>query len=301
MSVCSLAQALRSFRAGVAACWLLIPLAGLADSTRFGADAELARDSNVTRGPTPDDEKSDTIVSVEGHAARSFLLGARSGIVARGGLRLAEHITFGDLSHLAASARLIYRVQPQPGYTSPWVEAAASAQWLRHRDSDLRDGLIASASLGVGSYLTDRLRASLNAGLEKRTASEGALYDLSQNRVWVTLDYRVGLAATLYGSLTRLAGDQVFNAISATGQGWLAPYAEVAVPDPALAEEFGGTAPTGYRIEATTFIYEIGLNLPLRGNQALDLSASYFDAEADQGPGTYDGAALRLTYMYRFR
>jgi hypothetical protein len=43
------------------------------------------------------------------------------------------------------------------------------------------------------------------------------------------------------------------------------------------------------------------VNLPLRGNQALDISASYFDANADQGPGKYDGAALRLMYMYRFR
>jgi hypothetical protein len=301
MSVCSLAQGLRPFRAGVAVCWLLISFAALADSTRFGADAELARDSNVTRGPTAEDEKSDTIVSVEGYAARSLQLGARSGIVARGGLRLAEHSTFGDLSHLTASARLIYRAQPQPGYTSPWIEAAAAVQWLRHRGSDLRDGFIGSASLGVGSYLTDRVRASLNGGLEKRAASEGALYDLTQNRIWATLDYRVGLAATVYGSLTRLSGDQVFNAISVTGQGWLAPYAEVATPDPALAGEFGGVAPTGYRIEATTLVYELGVNLPLRGNQALDISASYFDANADQGPGKYDGAALRLMYMYRFR
>jgi hypothetical protein len=272
-----------------------------ADSTRYGADAELLHDTNVTRGPTAEDEKADTIVSVEGYAARSFRLGERSGIVVRGGLRLAEFATFSDLSQVAAIARATYRVQPQAGYSKPWLEVAGTAQWLKHRDSDLRDGFIASASVGVGSYLTDRVRASLNGGLDRRTASEGELYDLSQNRIWATLDYRVGISAALYGNVTWRAGDQVFNAVSTIGQGWLVPYAEASAADPALADEFGGVAPTGYRIEATTFVYELGLNFPFGGNQALDVSAAYFDADADQGPGTYDGASVRLIYMVRFR
>ena len=121
------------------------------------------------------------------------------------------------------------------------------------------------------------------------------------NKVWATLDYRVGVAATLYGSFTWLDGDQVFNAVSANGQSWLAPYADVIAADPALAGEFGGVAPLGYRIEATTFLYELGLNIPLRANQAIDLSGAYFDSEADQGRGSYDGMALRALYMYRFR
>jgi hypothetical protein len=301
MSRSSIAVGLRFVCAGSAACWLLLSLPAHADSTRFGADAEFFHDSNATRGPTEEDERSDDAVSIEGYAARSFLLGQKSGVVLRGGLRLSEHLTFGDLSNLAASVRAAYRVQPLVGYSKPWIEVAGSAQWLKHSDSELRDGYIASASVGVGSYLTDRVRASLNVGLEERAGSEGALYDLSQNRIWATLDYRVGVAATLYGSLTWLAGDQVFNAASASGQNWLAPYADVIVADPALADEFGGVAPLGYRIEATTFLYELGLNFPLRDNQAIDLSGSYFDSEADQGRGSYDGAALRIIYMYRFR
>jgi len=301
MAASCVAVTYRCVCAGAAVCCALVSLPAAADSTRFGADAELMHDTNVTRGPTAEDEQSDSIVSAEGYAARSFLLGARSGVVLRGGLRLAEHATFGDLSHLAASARAAYRFQPGLGYSQPWFELAGSAQWLKHRDSDLRDGSIISASLGAGSYLTDRVRATLNAGLEKRAGSEGALYDLSQNRIWATLDYRVGVSAVMYGSVTRLAGDQVFNALSAAGQAMLSPYYEVNAPDPALAEKFNGMAPTGYRIEATTFTYELGLNFPFRGNQALDVSASYFDAEADRGRGTYDGAVIRLTYIYRFR
>ena len=284
------------------ALWAALALGGAhADSTRLGVDAEYMHDTNATRGPTDADERSDNLYVLEGYAARSLLLDKRSGVIARAGVRLTEHTSFGDLGQLAAAARAAYRIQPSPGFSRPWFEVAAAAQWLRHRESDLRDGFVTGASVGLGAHATDRIRVSLNGGLEKRFADEGALYDLSQNRIWATLDYRIGQSAVTYATVTRLAGDQVFNAISTRGQAWLSPYAEVSALDPALAEGFGGVAPTAYRIDASTRVYELGLNLPLYGNQALDLSASYFDADARQGPGHYDGATFRVAYLYRFR
>lgn len=72
------------------------------------------------------------------------------------------------------------------------------------------------------------------------------------------------------------------------------------MPDPAFADAFGGAPVTAYRMEATTMLFETGVNIPIRGNQALDFGAS-FDSEADQGGGTYDGAIYRIGYLYRFR
>lgn len=274
---------------------------GHADSIRYGVDADYVHDSNVTRGPTSVDEKADNIFSAEAYAARSLLLGERSGLVLRGGIKLSEYVAFRDLGNVALSGRVAYRVQPTPGFSAPWLEAVGTAAWLKHRDSELRDGYIVGASLGGGSHLTDRVRIGLGAGIERRNADQGTLYDLSTNRIWATLDYRVGIASTVYGSVTRIAGDHVFNAIYPTAQGQLASYADVIVGDPALANEFGGVAPIGYRIKASTFVYEAGFNLPLKGNQALDLSASYFDSETDRGAQRYDGTAVRATYMVRFR
>jgi hypothetical protein len=272
-----------------------------ADSTRFGLDAGYVHDSNASRGPSGQDEKADDILSAEGYAARSLLLGARSGLVLRGGLALSQHLGFRDLSNVALSGRAAWRVQPSPGYSAPWLEIAGAASLLRHSDSDLRDGWIAGVTAGGGSYLTDRVRVSVGAGIEERAADEGALYDLSTNRIWATLDYRVGIATTVYGSVTRIAGDHVFNAVYGPSKGQLATYADVLAADPALADEFGGTVPIGYRIDATTLVYELGLNLPLTGSQAIDLSASYFDSETGRGGQSYDGIALRAMYMIRFR
>lgn len=287
-------------RGALALCAVFNICGAQADSTRFGLDAAYLYDDNATRGPTHADQRSDNVVSLDGHVSRSVLLNRKSGVVARAGVRLAEHAAFGDLSHIALEARGSYRLQPTPGYSQPWLELAASSHWLKHRDSDLRDGFIASATLGAGSHLTDRIRVAAHGSFEKR-ASHGSVYDLAQNRLWMTLDYRLGPAAVLYASVARVNGDHVFNAVSAEGQAWLAPYYEANAADPALAEEFGGVAPTAYRLDATTLLYELGASLPLRGNQAIDISASWFDAEAERGPGRYDGATLRLGYMYRFR
>jgi hypothetical protein len=280
---------------------MVAPAAGLAADTRFGLDAELTHDTNVNRAAYANDEQTDQILAVEGYAARSFRLSYRSGFVVRGGLRLREHREFGDLSNVAALGRVAYRFQPSPGYTGAWVELAGAAEALRYRDSELRDGYVLTGSVSVGKYFTDRIRFGAGLGLDEREAKDGDLYDLSTTRAWLTLDYRVTPGITVYGSTTWIQGDQVFTANYPATQGQLSPYSDVIVADPAFADAFGGVPVTAYRMVATTMLFEAGANIPIRGNQALDFGASWFDSEADRGGGKYDGALFRIGYLYRFR
>ncbi|MEK6211572.1 MAG: hypothetical protein AABM64_14585 [Pseudomonadota bacterium] len=292
---------LQNVLAAIAALLMLAPVAAHAADTRFGLDAELTHDTNVNRAAYANEEQADDILAVEGYAARSFRLSYRSGFVARGGLRLREHREFGDLSNVAALGRVAYRFQPSPGYTGAWIELAATAEALRYRDSALRDGTSLSGSVFVGKYLTDRIRLGAGLGLDEREGKDGALYDLSTTRAWLTLDYRVTPGITVYGSTTWIQGDHVFTANDPATQGQLSSYSDVIVADPAFADAFGGAPVTAYRMEATTLLFEAGVNIPIRGNQALDFGASWFDSEADRGGGKYDGATFRIGYLYRFR
>lgn len=287
--------------AAIAAVLMLAPAAARAADTRFGLDAELTHDTNVNRAASSNEAQDDDILAVEAYAVRSFLLSYRSGLLVRGGLRLREHREFGDLSNIAALGRVAYRFQPSPGYSSPWIEVAGTAEALSYRDSGLRDGYIVSGSVSVGKYLTDRIRVGAGLGLDEREGKDGALYDLSTTRGWLTLDYRVTPGITVYGSASRIQGDHVFTANDPATQGLLSPYAEVIAADPAFAGAFGGAPVKAYRMEATTLLFEAGVNVPIKGNQALDLGASWFDSEADQGRGKYDGATFRAGYLYRFR
>lgn len=275
--------------------------AALAADTRFGLDAEIAYDSNVNRAAYAGEEQSDQILSLEGHATRSFRLSPRSGIVLRGGLRLREHLEFDDIGSIAALGRIAWRFQPTPGYTSPWFELGGALEAQRFRDSELRDGYIASVFGSVGKHMTDRIRIGAGLGLDERAADEGTLYDLSTTRAWLTLDYRARPKLILYGSASWLQGDHVFTANNPAGQALLIPYSDVIAADPAFSSAFGGAPATAYRMEADTLLFELGANIPLAGNQAIDVGVSRFDSSADRGGGEYDGMMLRVGYLYRFQ
>lgn len=281
---------------------MIIPTAGaFAADTRYGLDAEIAHDSNVNRAAYAGDEQSDEILTVEGHATRSFRMSPRSGIVLRGGLRLREHLEFADIGSVAALGRIAYRFQPSPGYTSPWFELGGTLEAMRFRDSALRDGYIASVFGSIGKHMTDRIRIGAGLGLDERAADEGTLYDLSTTRAWLTVNYRALPKLNVYGSATWLQGDHVFTANYPTAQALLIPYSDVIVADPAFSSAFGGTPATAYRMEADTLLFELGANIPLAGNQAIDFGVSHFNSSADQGGGKYDGMMLRVGYLYRFQ
>ena len=273
-----------------------------ADDFRYGLDAEIAHDANVSRGLAEADTVADRVVTAEGSATRSLLLGPQSGLLFRASARYSRYLDLSDLSHLGLAGRIAWRTQRDRSFGSPWYELAVDGLYLRHADSELRDGFQLSLSGSVGSYLTDRVRVAGGVALDKRSGGGVGLYDLSGNRLWATLDYRLRLRDIVYARLTRSAGEQVFTAISAASQALLLQSGyTILAADPALAKGFGGVATTAYRVEATSWNYELGYNLPLSKTRTLDFSLGYFEAKTDLGAYQYDGLQARAAYLYRFQ
>lgn len=274
---------------------MLAALPALGQPVRFGADAEIERDDNFTRGVQAPDQRSDTRVGVGAEAVKALVLGPRTGAVFRAGARYNHQADFDDTSHVALTGSAAWRIQPVVGFSAPWLEIAGDLQWLRHADSDLRNGTIAALTASVGSYVTDRLRLSAGAGAGRRSGDSTGLYDLSTTRLFATADWRVGARATLYARLSRITGDHVFNAIDPTSQGWLIPISEVLVADPA----FSGF--TAYRLEAKTLAYDLGVNYPLGNAHAVDVSLTHYASETDRDAREYDATQVRVAFLYRFQ
>jgi hypothetical protein len=289
-------------RTAVIAAVLLLaaPPAPAADAWRYGVSADLLHDDNATRG-LYDGVKSDNILVVEGSATRSLLLGPTSGALFRAALRYTQYADLKDISNVALVGRAAWRIQPTLGYSAPWYEIAGQAQFLRHADSELRDGSIYSIDASAGSNLTDRTRLAGGIGVDKRSGGGTVgLYDLSNNRLWGSFDLRLGLRNTLYARLTRLAGDQVFSSGSHQG---LSP-AGIWEDDPALREPLGLAVANAYRLDATTLIAELGFNYPLRRNDALDFSVLHSSSKVNEGIAEgqkYTATQVRASYIYRFQ
>ena len=272
----------------------LVP-AHAAEGWRYGLSADVMHDDNATRG-LYDGKKSDNIVSIEGSASRSFLLGERSGALVRAAARYSHFTDIEDISSLALVARGAWRYQPGRGFSAPWFELAGQLQFLQHADSELRDGSIVTLEANVGSHVTDRVRLDGGVGFDERSGDATGVYDLSNTRVWGSMDYRVGVRSTLYGRLTYMTGDQVFNVIPALGLG-------VWAPDPALASVYGAPG-NAYRVDATTQVFELGFNYPLAANRALDFSYTNVSSKAEEGPAQgdkYNINQVRASYLYRFQ
>ena len=279
----------------IAAALLLAAPPALAESARYGLDADLTHDDNASRGLYDADRKADNILSLEGSATRSLLLGPRSGAVFRAAARYSQYLEFKDLSNLALSGRAAWRVQPGLEFNSPFFEIAGSLAWLRHSDSELRDGTIVSLEASTGSHVTDRVRLGAGLGLDRRAGGGTAgLYDLSTTRLWATMDYRFGVRNTAYARLQQVAGDHVFCSITVSA---LSPVWEL---DNALASGLGRGADC-YRLDAKTLAWDIGLNYPLSGSRALDFSLTSYTSKSDAGGLKYDGMLLRASYLYRFQ
>lgn len=279
----------------IAAAFLLAAQAALAQSTRYGLDADYLYDDNASRGLYDADRKADNILSLEGSATRSMLLGSRSGAVFRAAARYSHFNTFDDLSNLALTGRAAWRIQPGMEFYSPFFEVAGNLAWLNHADSELRDGTILTLEASTGSHVTDRVRLGAGFGMDKRDGGGTAgLYDLASNRFWGTFDYRFGVRNTAYARLMQVSGDHVFCSITVRG---LSPVWEL---DTALASGLGRAADC-YRLDAKTLLWDIGLNFPLSSNRTLDFTFTSYSSKSDDGGLKYDGMLLRASYLYRFQ
>jgi hypothetical protein len=271
----------------------LLAWASLAAATDTLVDLELAasHDDNLSRAEAERDRFSDNLLDLGLTASRTLMLTPSSGLRLRGGLRLEGHARFTDLDSLTADLGASYRIQPVAGYTAPWIELGVALQRQAYRDSDIRDGGLLAVEAIVGKRFTDRIGGRLGIGREWRRADDAEVFEWQRNRIFAMVDYKLGLASTLYASLSRDFGDQVFTA-TPTWSYW--EYAKAIAPDPVFGQR------RAYRIGAISDSLAFGLSLPMNAFSTLDVGLNYFHSDADGGH-SYNDTQLRASWLYRFK
>lgn len=267
-----------------------------AETRHLDGELALTHDDNVNRGAGSQNERSDNILSAGINLSQSFRLGESSGLLLRAGGRHSEYARYHDLSNLVLTAEAIYRAQPVPGYSTPVFDIALGVDQLIYRDSDIRDGQIARLDAGLSSRLTDRIRVRAGAGLDKRWAKDGDVYDMSHRKLNLRLDYRLPSNSTITMGFSRIFGDQVFTAMPGPGLGPGPSYinsANAIDQDPVF-----GTS-NAYRFDAISNHVSLGFNLPINSDNSLDISAELAEIDADGG-NNYRNKQLRFSWLHRF-
>ncbi len=280
----------------MAGCFGLIGVAH-ADTTYVVSEATASYESNLGHAEHKSDIQDDASFTVGANANHSIRISHNSGLVLSANARHTEQAQYDDLSQIELGARARYRIQPISGFTAPWVELAVGAKRLEHRDSEIRDGWLGDFSVAVGKHFTDQLQVYGGWSLQRRHAEQSDVFELHNQQISLSADYKPTGKLTIYASAARIFGDQVSTAsVPSIGES-LTDTAKAIVDDTAL--EKSGDSRKAYRIGAVTDTFELGLNYALRGDTALDVSVLQFNTDAD-GVHSYDGLTARAGLLYRF-
>jgi hypothetical protein len=267
------------------------PFDTLAAGTLVDFELSASRDDNVNRAESSDDIKSDNIIGLGINLQRAMLLTPSSGILLRGKVSFDQYLQYEGLSHITLNAGMNYRFQPVVGYSTPVFDIGTTLERSSYTDSDIRDGTALQADASMSSRVTDRIKLRGGLGLERRWADQGDVFAWQRWRVFAGGDYRYSAKTTLYASVSRDDGDQVFTT-SPNLQ--LFNESKAAASDPVFGTQ------KAYRFDATAYVLDIGDSVSFSANTTLDIGLRYFSIDA-YGDHSYDGAEIRASWLYRFK
>lgn len=272
--------------------WLLACAAPVqADTTHFDAELAASHDNNLGRAESGSDIFNDNMLNFGLAVTHNMLLTPNSGLRLRGGMHAVEHARFTDLNLVSANVGVSYRIQPVSGYTAPWIELGAMLERYSFRNSAIRDGRLLALEVIAGQHFTDRIGARIGIGHEQRHADNTNVFEWQRHRMYAMADYKLGLNTTLYASLLRDFGDQVFTT---TPDLELREYSKAVAQDPVFGARYA------YRVGAISNALELGVSTPLNSSNTVDIGLRRFHADA-VGGHSYDHTGLRASWLYRFR
>ena len=161
----------------------------------------------------------------------------------------------------------------------------------------------------MGKRLTDRI--TLHTGLQHENFDADAdEFDFTNNRFYLSIDYKASPQNTVYIGLGYLDGDVASSTSDNTpaskpqGKPGIQPVRQFShhLPSEAAASLRADDAFSNsfvYQLDASAISLRIGDNHALSSHQSIDVSVFYYDADG-YSDNDYDGIIAQLSYLHRF-
>ena len=268
-------------RAVIGAALLLLALPAGAEhhvKLHWSGDLGVGYDDNVGNAAEDNDVRDSSVVSGGVNLDYVRTLSLNSALLLRGGLQGEGYEAQSGLSNgrLLAMVRLSHR--PSGGFYMPTFAGWISASALEF-DSAMRDGAEYRGGLFMTEPLTTAISARLSVAASERR-SDSYVFDLTAWSAGLTLDWAVTPGVTLYTGYQFQDGDVVSSGTvvpKSTHDLGGAGSASAAASDDALDGQFA------YRLDASTHLGTVGLNVPLSNRFALDAQARRVDSSTGGG------------------
>lgn len=287
-------------------------LAERGDAWEAGFELSVLSDDNVSRARASWDVEEDVITRA-GADARYALGSVNRALILTGHALNESYRDFDGLSSVQAGLGAEYRFRTRNGFGAPVYSFYINGVQADY-ETDNRDGSTLEYGLRVRRQFTDRIALAAGTGRSERTA-DGVVFDLEQTRYFAHLDYRVPNLFQTYLAYYFIDGDAyTVSSVSPADYGGGSFYDAVEW-DPAFSMARRHWA---YRLDARTDVLRLGFNIPIDGDNAIDISIDDVGSEArDSGtygstpgaPGygggggrafTYDTMIVAASYLHRF-
>lgn len=236
-------------------------------SVRWNGDLGVGYDDNVGNASEDGDFRDSAVLAGGVNLDYTRALSLNTGLLLRGALQ-GEAVEAEDgLSHgrLLGMARLSHR--PRGGFYIPTLAVWVSAGMLEY-GSTMRDSFEFRGGLFLTEPLTTKISARLGVAALERSADRD-VFDLSSRAASLNLDWAVTPGLTLYTGYQLQDGDVVSSGTvtpkSHEPGGAGCGAASACDLDDALDGQ------SAYRVDATTHVGTIGVNLPWSRRLALDM------------------------------
>ncbi len=200
---------------------------------------------------------------------------------------------FDGLDQAELALEVAYGRQFARGFYAPLYELSIKGARLLH-DAELRDGYSLVLGAMVSRRVSDRWTGRTGVRLNKRSATNGEVFDLERASLFVHLDARVTARSVGYVTWIGATGDVVSTAQPTFT---IIDNADAIEPDTA----FGGVAAnrSAYRLDADVHILTLGVNVGVGASTSLDVSLEGLTADADAGID-YQRNIARVSLLHRF-
>jgi hypothetical protein len=276
---------------------LLCIAANARADTILDVQAGLLFDSNLPRAQLDRDIKSDT--ALQASLAWGRFVPLANGLTLRATLDAAGELYahYGALDNVAVGTSLGLRRKFGLGALAPWIGASASAARLEYR-SALRDGWRYELGFNAGKRLAAPWTVEAGYRYDHRTADKevavvpgisGAVFDLQSHRVELKSEYaltdRIALAAGYDVRRGDIASTTLRNFNIFT-------HSDAIALDPAF-----GAETVGYRIQAVTRAYRLGVGYALGSANSVNFVAERWVSRARAGLDYYN-TLVGVSYVH---
>ncbi len=283
--------------------FLLSPMLEAAPSNLFfDLDLSIAADNNVGQAKLKSDIIDDTTTTSSLLVGYQYDVNYLSALSLSTGIKAKQFKQMDTQNSVSLLLNGGFLWQTGLGYRKPVYQFVVNTE-IHNNETRQQDSTFIKSQLFMTSRITDVITGTIGLGHNFRD-SESTVYDLSDSRIFLSMDYALSKKSSWYGTLNFISGETFSIARPDTDEEILIALS-VGADNIQADDAFNAVYPSqvtdwqAYRIHADSIVFALGFNYGFGHGNSIDLSYTFADVSGDRG-AEYQREIVSASLLKRF-